>query len=141
MLLIPFGKILWLPWSKLFEKKKVTIKVTLSGPSGSWVIDPNNISHLLSNNARTTKPTEISMIFLSLPDNLLQNNRIFSKYWWFWDSWIVVWAALYSFCLSLRKNEPSFLVHMSHSKNMLWNGLRNFTRYSQYLVCFVHKSC
>ena len=44
--------------------------------SGSWVIDQNNILHVLINNSRTAWPTEVLMPFLSSSENLLQDAYI-----------------------------------------------------------------
>ena len=43
----------------------------LGRPSGSWVIDPNNILTVLIHNLKTAWPTKISMPFLSFLGNLL----------------------------------------------------------------------
>ena len=45
-------------------------------PNGSWLIDQNNIVHVLINNSRTAKPTKISMPFMRFSGNLLQDNHI-----------------------------------------------------------------
>ena len=43
----------------------------LGWPSGSWVIDPNNILTILIHNLKSVWPTKISMSFLSSLNNLL----------------------------------------------------------------------
>ena len=45
----------------------------LGRPSGSWVIDPNNILTVLIHNLKTAWPTKISMSFLSSLNNLPQD--------------------------------------------------------------------
>ena len=46
----------------------------------SWIIDQNNILHILINNSRTAAPTKILMPFLSSSDNLFPDHIIFHKY-------------------------------------------------------------
>ena len=43
-----------------------------SRPIGSWVIDWNNILHILIINTRIAWPTEIWMVILSFLDKLIQ---------------------------------------------------------------------
>ena len=45
-------------------------------PKGTWVIDQNNILHVLINNSRTAWHTKISMPFVSFSDKLLLGNQI-----------------------------------------------------------------
>ena len=61
-------------YSKLStELKKKKKNWNLSRPSGSWVIDQNNILTSLIYNLKTTRPTKISIPFFSSLDNLLSN--------------------------------------------------------------------
>ena len=54
-----------------------------SRPTKSWVIDQNNILHVLMNminNSKTAWPTEILMLFVSFSHNLLQDEYIYIYY-------------------------------------------------------------
>ena len=58
-------KIIIIFFSKISSKFK-----NLSMPSGSWIIDQNNILTVLIYNLKTARPTNIALPFLSFLDNL-----------------------------------------------------------------------
>ena len=59
-----FSKMMYASYSKLSMKLKNSIK-NLGRPSGSWVIDHNNILTVLIHKLKNTWPTKMSMPFLS----------------------------------------------------------------------------
>ena len=64
-----------LPEANIIRNSKMALSFFFSSPSNAWVIDLNHDFACFNQNSRTVGRTKILIPFLSLSDNLLQNNH------------------------------------------------------------------